>query len=252
MKTCLSILFLICSIQAHSSVFKIATGEFIPYVGQHIPNNGISTMIVKAVFKEMKQEYSLEFVPWKRVLLGMENSNYSGSYPWNINKERLNKYYFSHSINEYRSFVFFKKGNGFDTKKSLTGKKICIPDGWDQAIYKKIILELKMQIISPVNVESCFNMLALQRVDVIFMNELVGKALVDKVFGEKSPVVGVEKKYLPIRNNFHFIVSKKYPNGDVFIEKFNKALKKIKTNGVYDSILSTKSSYELYNRLGSL
>lgn len=252
MKACLSILFLICSIHAHSSVFKIATGEFIPYVGQHIPNNGISTMIVKAVFKEMKQEYSLEFVPWKRVLLGMGNTKYSGSYPWNKNDERLNKYYFSHPINEYRTFVFSKKGNEFDTKKSLIGKKICIPDGWDQAIYKKIILELKMQIITPVNVESCFNMLALQRVDVIFMNELVGRALVDKVFGEKSPLVGAEKKYLQMRNNFHFIVSKKYPNGDVFIKNFNRALNKIKNNGVYDSILSTKSSYGFYNRLGSL
>ena len=252
MKVCLSIIFLIFSIQAHSSVFKIATGEFIPYVGQHIPNNGISTMIVKAIFKEMKQEYSLEFVPWKRVLLGMENTNYSGSYPWNINNERLEKYYFSHPINEYRTFIFSKKSNKFDTKKSLIGKKICIPDGWDQAIYKKIILELKMQIITPVNVESCFNMLALQRVDVIFMNELVGRAIVDKVFGKNSPIVATEKKFLRIRGNFHFIVSKKYSNGDVFIKKFNRALKKIKSNGLYDSIISTRSSYDFYNRLGSL
>lgn len=247
----ITLLAMIC-FEVQAASVKLATGEYAPYVGEHIPNNGISSMVVKAVMKEMKQEYSLGFMPWKRVILELDNGSITGSYPWNLNKERFKKYYFSMPINEYRMIVFSRKGDYFPTEKSLTGKVLCMPAGWDQATTNELVVRNRLQIVSPANAESCFNMLARKRVDVIFMNHLVGKSIVEKIFGKNSPLISNERPYLHKVVELHFIVSKKNPNGKKIIEDFNRGLGKIKSNGVYDSILSTISNYGPYNRLGLL
>ena len=110
---------------------------------------------------------------------------------------------------------------------------------------------MKMQIVNPMNVESCFNMLALSRVDVIFMNEMVGQETIVKLFGSRPVIVGREESYLKKRENLYFIVSKKYPNAQKIIENFNRGLAIIKKNGIYDSIV-IKANCETCNRLGSL
>jgi len=244
-------LAMICfDVQAES--IKLATGEYAPYVGEHIPHNGISSMVVKAVLKEMKQEYSLEFMPWKRIVLELDIGSIFGSYPWNLNAERLKKNYFSMPINEYRMFVFSRSGDNFLTEKSLTGKILCMPAGWDLATTKDLVARTQLQVVSPASAESCFNMLARKRVDVIFMNHLVGKLMVEKIFGKNSIIVSNERPYLHKVVELHLIVSRKNTKGKKFIEDFNRGLEKIKSNGVYDSILSTISNYGPYNRLGLL
>ncbi|MEA9357871.1 transporter substrate-binding domain-containing protein [Bacteriovorax sp. PP10] len=231
---------------------RIATGEYVPYTGENIPNQGISSMVVRAVFKELKQDIHLEFMPWKRVMMLVENGTVDGSYPWSANSERLKNYYFSTPIHQYRIFSFTKKGNEFNTAKSLTGKTICIPDGWDKSPFNSLIEKSKMKVFSPGTVESCFGMLALGRVDIIFINELVGKYVVDKLFGKKSPLVASEKDYLREGNELHFMVSRKSPNGKKIISDFNRGLERIKANGVYDAIVSVISTCVTCNQLGSL
>lgn len=238
------------NVQAEPLTF--ATGEYVPYAGENIPNQGISSMVVRAVFKELKQDIHLEFMPWKRVMMVVENGTVDGSFPWNANNERLKKNYFSMPIHQYRIFSFTKKGSEYNTAKSLTGKTICIPDGWDMAPFNPLIKKVKMKVASPATIESCFGMLALGRVDIIFMNELVGKYVEDKLFGKSSPLVASEKDYLHGTSDLHFMVSKKSPNGKKLISDFNRGLEKIKANGVYDAIVSVISTCESCNQLGSL
>lgn len=231
---------------------RIASGEYVPYTGEHIPNQGISSMVVKAVFKEIKQDIRLEFMPWKRVMLVSDSGQVAGSFPWSSNSERMKKNYFSLPIHQYRIFAFTKKEHDYKTQKSLTGKTMCIPDGWDINPLEALIKSTKMKVVSPATVESCFSMLALERVDIIFINELVGKYVEDKLFADKSPLMSSEKPYMRIRNNLHFMVSKNNLNGKKLISDFNRGLERIKANGVYDEIVSVISTCESCNQLGLL
>lgn len=248
------VLFLFClfSKLAFSQTIKIASGEYAPFSGEYISNQGISTMIVKAVFKEIKDNISLEFMPWNRVMLQTENGVVAGSFPWIQNKERLEKNYFSKPINNYRIVAFYKKGFEYKIPSSLQGKIICIPIGWDVSLYQSFISKMEMHISSPAKLESCFNMLAKNRVDIVLINELVGHTINHELFGQASPLVAREQSLIKQAENLHFIVSKKYPNGKKLIENFNRGLEKIKANGVYDSIVSAKSTFSTYNQLGSL
>lgn len=236
----------------HANTLKIASGEYVPYSGENIPNQGISTQIVKAVFKELKQDISIEFMPWNRAKLNTLNGVVAGSYPWILSSERLKDYYFSTPIHQYRVFAFTKKEHEYKTEKSLKGKIVCVPSGWDVSPYRPIMKKLNMQQASPISIESCFKMLAINRVDIIFANELVGFDVVNKIFGKTSPIIGSTRDYLRKVVSLHFIVSRTYPNAKKLITDFNYGLEKIKSNGVFDEIISVRSTCESCNQLGSL
>jgi polar amino acid transport system substrate-binding protein len=191
-------------------------------------------------------------MPWNRVMLLTKNGSVAGSFPWNHNSDRIKDSYYSMPINQYRIVAFYKKGSDYKKETSLYKKRICLPSGWDISIFQSLINKMKMEVVSPTTIESCINMLAKSRVDIIFIDELVGKYLDKKIFGKKSPLVSREKVYLKKVVNLHFIVSRKYPNGKAIIERFNHGLERIKSNGVYNSIISAKSTCEICNQLGSL
>lgn len=243
---------ILVSFQIQASPLKLASGEYIPYSGEKIPKQGISTLVVKAIFKELKQDINTEFMPWNRAMMLLKNSAVAGSYPWNLNSERLKDNYFSQPIHHYRHLAFTKKGRDFKTESSLTGKTLCVPNGWDLSIYESLIKNRKMQLTTPGTIESCFNMLALERVDIVFMNELVGLAVLDRLFGSQSPIVATEKDYFKKVVSLHFIVSRKYPDAKRIISDFNRGLEKIKANGVYDSIISSLSNCVTCNLVGLL
>lgn len=69
------------------------------------------------------------------------------------------------------------------------------------------------------------------------MNELVGKEIVHRLFGEKYRILIGEKNYFQKKISMHYMISKTYPNAKKIITDFNHALEKIKKNGVYDSII---------------
>lgn len=253
MKTLFVFFFILFGSFVEAATLKIATGEYAPYSGEHLKKQGISSQVVKAVFKEMKQDVVFEFMPWKRVMLHNDNKTVSGSFPWNMNEERLKTNYFSFPIHQYRVLTFTKADTDFHTESSLKGKKICIPDGWDMAPYVKLIHKVELQVVSPVSIESCFNMLMIGRVDIVLMNELVGKEVNLRLFGKKSQIIGSEKPFFQRRVNLHYMISKKYPNAKKLIIGFNRGLEKIRDNGVYDAIVgNAKSTCEFCNQLVSL
>lgn len=246
------IFFILVGFPVQGSILKIASGEYIPYSGEKIPKQGLSTMVVRAVFKELKQDISIEFMPWNRAMRLVKSSAVAGSYPWNLNSERLKESYFSEAIHHYRHLVFIKKGQDFKTESSLTGKRLCVPNGWDLSIYESLIKNRKMKLVDPSTIESCFHMLALGSVDIVVMNELVGLEVQERLFGKRAPIFGTEKDYFKKVVSLHFIVSKKHPDAKKIISDFNRGLEIIKANGVYDSIISSISNCETCNQVGLL
>lgn len=253
MKIFSAIILLVLSVSnIQAETLKIASGEYSPYSGEHIPMQGLSTMIIKAAFKETKHDVQVDFMPWKRAMKYTEEAVVVGSYPWNKNESRYKYNYFSLPIHQYRVLTFHKKGKSFNSEKEVRGKTLCHPAGWDLGPYAHFVKKMDLQVVHPINAESCFNMMVLGRVDLVLMNELVALDIIKKLFKEDSPIIGSEKEYFKKRVNLHFIISRKYQNGRKIMNDFNLGLQKIKSNGVYDSIVKTKANCEICNQLGSL
>lgn len=240
------------------STFKIISGEYAPYSGEHLYKGGISTQVVQAVYKEMGKEIKLEFVPWKRAIYMLHNNPLTASYPWSKSPEREEEFIFSDPIHEFNIRYFVRKDAGLKSVKDFEAKKICRPSGWNNSYYEKTIKDKKMTLESPTNIESCLSMLRKGRVEIIGLDEVVGNSLLREDLKSGS-VVSLEATDIPQKISFHFIMSKKSLFAKNTIESFNAGLRSIKTNGTYQRILQgitaeneTKSTCGTCNRLGSL
>lgn len=246
---------------AYCAPLRLATGEYAPFTGESIPGQGMSSEVVKAVFKEINTDITLEFLPWNRLMNNLKSGAVAGSFPWKESEERKAFLNYSEPIHKYSTLLYMKNDNPF-LDKSIAKKNLCVPEGWDPAPYEALIKKYEIKLTKPMSIESCFQMLVLNRVDMIFLNEYVGVAAVKRIFGNNPPVKGVMTDYFPKENYLYFVSPKNYPGSSELIAKFNDGLQKIKKNGVYGDILkkyklsmensreNTKSNCETCNRLG--
>jgi polar amino acid transport system substrate-binding protein len=258
MKKFTFILFFFCrTLLANTLV--LGTGEYIPYTGEKIEGFGVTTMIVKAAFKEVNIDVKIEFMPWNRVMNNVKNKTLAGSFPWTMNEERKKDLLYSDLLQQYRLQLFVRKDQTANAQ-NFKGKTFCLPSGWDSTRYRELENKYKTKLVRPINVESCIHMLARGRVDFMSMNGEVANSALEKIYGKNSPIVSVNSFEFTKVNDLYFIVAKNYPNAKEIIRQFNLGLGIIKKNGVYldimnhnqvqkDSFISTCGTC---NQLGSL
>jgi polar amino acid transport system substrate-binding protein len=229
------------TLSLYASPLKLATGEYLPYTGENLIGGGISTQIVRAVFKEIKEDVEIDFRPWNRVMSNLKSASFSGSFPWNKNATRQIDFFYSEAIHNYKITSFVKKGSLIDRTGNLKQMKLCNPSGWDISNMLQFIKDNEMIIESPISLESCFSMLKLDRVDVIITNDLVGTNFIHTRFPKDHLFTTKKLGTFDKMNNLYFIVPKKYPNAQKIIADFNRGLKIIKKNGTYDKIMNTQN-----------
>ncbi|MBC7428100.1 MAG: transporter substrate-binding domain-containing protein [Bacteriovorax sp.] len=242
-----------------AETLKIVTGEFAPYSGENLNKGGVSTQVVKAIFDEVKQDISIEFIPWNRGMNNLKTGLVAGSFPWTKNVEREVDLLYSEPIHKYKLVSFVRKDSSLLTTYNLNGKKLCQPSGWDISFLDRTSAAKKITIERPISMESCLQMLSLGRVDVIVMNDHVGTDFINKLFPKNSPITGIDNEYFGKKFLLYFIVPKKYPNAKKIIADFNRGLALIKSNGKYENFVrellkkeTVKSSCGTCNHLGSL
>lgn len=251
-------LFLSLSIPIKAETLKLVTGEYAPYAGEKLVNGGVGTEVVRAAFKEMNIDVTIEFNPWNRAMNALKASSFAGSFPWKKNAEREELLLYSEPLHEYQVTTYIKKsesGKAFD----LTEKILCEPSGWDIAPFNELIKKHKLQLVRPIEMESCFRMLALGRVDVVIGNIHVCSEIIKKLHADQSPFTIIPNQDLEKVGHLYFVVPKKHPNAHRIVDMFNRGLEIIKKNGKYEKIMnqiSIKSAFKsncvLCSRLGSL
>jgi len=76
-----------------------------------------------------------------------------------------------------------------------------------------------------------------QRYDIFPLSNYVGWNLIKKLYPKDYHSFTTCKTPLDT-TTLHLMVSKKYPNNESLIRKFNAALKRVKNKGIYQEILS--------------
>ncbi|MBI3897733.1 MAG: transporter substrate-binding domain-containing protein [Gammaproteobacteria bacterium] len=67
---------------AAAQTVRLVTLEWPPYVGKTLPHEGGSAAVVRAAFKEVGVDVSIEFMPWTRALkTGSYGKGYAGYFP---------------------------------------------------------------------------------------------------------------------------------------------------------------------------
>ena len=230
----LSLLTVGGSVQARE--ISMLTVEWAPHYGSELPEQGLTTAIVKAAFKAGGHSSEVEFMPWARALKEVEAGNSDvvmGAYH---NKEREQSYIFSDPIYFLQLGLIARPGLGvtaYKTLRDLTPYSIGISRGFanseefDAASY----LDKHVATFPNLNIRKLFR----GRIDMAVMNFDLFRYEAKK---EGFCISDVEFMEPPLETHgLYLMASRQIADGDKIIQDFNRGLDKIRKNGVFDRIV---------------
>lgn len=226
---------------AHAETFKITTDNYAPYtVTGNGKVTGIFIEILDASLKQSGGTAQYEVVPWARATAMAEAGEVTATVPWFKTPEREAIYVFSDPVINASNKIFIKKGGkvpadlNWKTYADFKPYKFGGTTGYYyEEGFKKAGVPLEMVTKDDQNVQK----LAAGRIDAFITDELVGWALIKKLFpGKEGDFATVEKAegVSPL----YVIAGRKAPGSEKFIQSVNDGLKKIKASGEYDKIVA--------------
>jgi len=220
-----------------SQVIKLVTGEYPPYTGEKLPEQGAASEIMKLIFAKMGREVKIDFKPWVRASEETLAANYFGTFPWSSNEERRQQFLFSENIIPDRIHFFTKADSTFEftNLEQLTGHTICSPKGWNTYTLDKMIEAGKIKMEEPDDLESCLQMIKAGRAEMTFNGELVTWHVIKQLFGDTKDFKALPKPLTEAGN--YLLVSKKYPDSEKLLAEFNQALAELNKEGKIEAIL---------------
>lgn len=79
-----------------TEVMRLASLEWLPYVGAGLPQHGLSAVIAATAAKQMDHKVRIDYFPWLRAMqVGGEDPGFSGYFPAYYTTERAKKCHFS-------------------------------------------------------------------------------------------------------------------------------------------------------------
>ena len=240
-KTFFSFLFLLfCS--PLLAALTIVAKEEAPYVGNNLPGKGLSMEIIQTAFTRAGYETSLAFETWPRAYEGATIGVYDvlGSI-WKTDA-RSQDFIFSEPY-LYHQIKFVKKKSRADIKfRVLDDLNGLIIGTLKDYAYGNLFLNSRQIIKIPQN-------------NLLQTLSLLGQDRVDLAVGDVRKINYELKNFMPhnigkfefipkslIRRGTHIAVSRSNPKHEEIVNRFNKALQEMQTDGTYDSIVKKHDS----------
>lgn len=225
-----------------SEVLILVIDEWPPYTTQEMEQKGIATEIIIEALKAADLEYKIEFRPWARALEMVQYGQAWGSFPWFYTEERAEIYAYSDPVITVDSVIFYRKDNpkfqnGFPEYSTLQDLKAYTFGGVNGYFYEIIFENESFSYTLSQSLESAFKLLIEGKTDVINEDLNVGMHILQKYYPDSSDTILASHDYLS-KDDMFLLISKSISNHEETLEKFNKGLELIKSNGLYNDIIS--------------
>jgi len=218
------------------------SGEFEPFVSESMPGYGMVSEIVTAACKESGIKPIYKFYPWVRTEANVKNGESFAAFPYFKTSEREKLFDYSDPLFYGEDKIFYYGNNPKITEKTLKYKNLADLKEYNFGgvrgyYYEKDFEENKIKFSPTIDIHQSFDHLKSGKIDLIIENENVTNQIIKKYYpADEKNFKTLEKSYGEKRL-YYLIVSRKYKNSNEILQKFNKGLKKIKTNGQYDKII---------------
>ena len=220
------------SIRAENLIFYNKFQPFSYVENDHI--EGLFVDLVTTVFDDMGVKYTLNAYPFKRAMrMGSRGKGVViGIYKTD---ERLMVLDYSEPFYQEKTVFFVRKGKSFPFQKvnDLRDKTIAVKLGWSYGAEFDQAKEKKVFATSTGEARQIFRWLKMGRIDAVVDNELSGLSSIKKLGFQRD----LETLPTPLLSGDIYIAVKKGTNAKL-LERFNRHVKKIKENGVYEIILA--------------
>lgn len=238
MRGLLFLLLLGCNVAAYAAELVYVDTSVPPLMYEA---DGKALGIYPALLAEISRRSGVELdivaVPWKRALAELEAGR-AGNGALYKNSERLQKYDFSTKLFDEVQIVYVRTGNEFKFTgvSSLKGKRVGVIRGWSYG--DEFDAAVKSGSISADGVDSDeqnFKKLLIGRIDaMISIRETAAAAIA--AGGYKDKVTALSP---PLSNSSAYIAFAKSAHKQEVIDKLNKAIQAIRSDGSFDLIVNS-------------
>jgi polar amino acid transport system substrate-binding protein len=238
------VLFLVSifsSLPVSAKQITLSVGEWPPYMGSDLPNNGAIAEIITEAFADIGYQVSFEFYPWARAMEQAQLGRVDGTGLWLKTESRESEFYFSEPVLEEKHVFFYNRTNkpkldSFEALKSYS--YVGLEDFSYGLDLDNIIRAKQINMHRVSNDEQAFGMLLKNRVSIYPQEMAVGYYLLRQYFSEQDmkSIGHIEQPFM--RKNSHILLSKGDKDNAKLIEIFNESLQRMKQSGRYDQLLS--------------
>nr|WP_321513535.1 transporter substrate-binding domain-containing protein [uncultured Pseudodesulfovibrio sp.] len=216
----------------------LVSNEYVPYVNTSARTQGFLSEVVIAAFAEVGVEARVEFRPWRRCAMLVETGEVLGAFPYAVTERREEYAWFSDQIWICRNVFFYLKGRmaDFDYTRLEDLRNMRIA-GTSGNYYEDIFKEARLKVDYAPGEASGIRKIWEMRSDLFAEDELVGWNLISQLFPGRKSMFGSTPTPWNM-NSQHVMISKKYPESEALMKRFNHGLENIRINGVYAGILS--------------
>lgn len=198
--------------------------------------NGISVELLTAIMKTQGHEVKFKLIPWARALDEVKNGRIDLLPATWFTEERTAFLYYSESYLENELTFIKRAGDSFeyDGLSSLDGKVVGVVRGYG---YGDAFLKAKnFKKPEAGDLVSNLKKLLAKRINLTLEDRVVALSVMENA-GMKSSDFSFTKKALST-NPLYVTSGKANPNGQKYIDDYNKGLAAIKANGTFDKILA--------------
>jgi len=236
------VLILLVSVErvnAERFSLTLTTGDdYPPFTGVELSKGGMATSLVRSAFS--KSDFfvkEIEWNPWKRGYTLAHRGLYHATFPYGWTAERAELFHYSDAFFPTKNYAWSRIGqaNTLKIAEDLHRKVYCNPRGYGNfGIIKTLMDSNLLGRETPNNMQSCFKMLRLKRVDFVVATP---NTTMDALSGVGMLPEQVQKsKFVVTQIPLHLIVSKQLPRAQEIIDAFNTGLKILRDNGQYEAL----------------
>lgn len=214
----------------------LCTLNWEPYYGENLPRDGFFTEIVRTAFERAGHSVTVEFMPWARAMLEVEQGDRDvllGAY---YNEERARTYIASEPIYTDAVGLVALEELGvsrFDSLRALSdyvighGRGYSVSEAFDNADY----LDKEPEESQVLNLRKLYA----GRIDLIAGSFTSIRYLANDAGHDVDRLVFLEP---PLNENtLHIMVSRAIPDGEELLADFHEGLREIRADGTYGRIL---------------
>ena len=92
----------------------LATGEWPPFTGQSLPEQGLLCKVIRDIFAESGVSVDIVFRPWQRAMEEARLGKVDGTFLWRTSPQREGLFYFSLPLIQTEVVFFHRKNTSFE------------------------------------------------------------------------------------------------------------------------------------------
>jgi polar amino acid transport system substrate-binding protein len=210
----------------HAETITLATGEWIPFTSAHLPEYGEFTKLVSTVIKEMDMEPKYRLYPWPRCYDSVIKGRVWAAFPYSYTAQRAKHVIYSDPVSCSKTvFFYYERGAAGDRYRyegleDLQNYRIGGVSGY---FYSEIFKKNGLTVDYVSKEISGLEKLIAGRIDLMPLNELVGKHLIEANFPNDIGKFKTISKPLSV-DSLHLIASKDSQRSVELMQRFNAAL----------------------------